>query len=146
MIDKNTTLRIDRARIQFERFDDETVMINVENGLYYSTSQSGSEVLRLVDSGCPAGMLVVALLGNSEEAEHYTSGIIRFVEELISEGILVECNPHSSAGRPIDIHSPVYSQTGAFQPPFLERFDEVQDLLLIDPIHMVDPKEGWPKI
>ena len=145
MISKNTTLRINRPRIQFERFDDETVMINVKSGLYYCLSQSGSEVLRFVDSGYPVGMLATVLLGNTEEADQHRPGIIRFVEELIREGILVEGNPHAAADRPIDIPSPVYSPTGVFQPPLLERFDEVRDLLLIDPIHMVDQAEGWPK-
>lgn len=145
MIGKNATFRIDRAKIQFERFEDETVMINVENGLYYSLSQSGSEVLRLVDSGYPAGMLEAALFGNSEEATHHSPDILRFVEDLIREGILAESNPHAADERPIDIPSPVYSLIGAFQPPVLEKFDEVSDLLLIDPIHMVDQGEGWPK-
>ncbi len=29
--------------------------------------------------------------------------------------------------------------------PVLERFDDVRDLLLIDPIHQVDQEYGWPK-
>jgi hypothetical protein len=32
-----------------------------------------------------------------------------------------------------------------YVPPVLERFDDVRDLLLIDPIHQVDQEYGWPK-
>lgn len=145
MTGNTDTFRIDRSRIQFERFEDETVMVNVENGLYYSLSYSGSEVLRLVDSGCPVGVLAAALLGDSEEAADHSTDIMRFIEELIREGILVEGNPRAEDGRPIDIPTPVLPITGEFQPPLLEKFDEVSDLLLIDPIHMVDQTEGWPK-
>jgi len=145
MIGNTDTFHIDRARIQFERFEDETVMINVVNGLYYNLSHSGSEVLRLIDSGCPVGMLVATLLGDSEEATGNSSDIIRFIEDLIREGILVEGNPHAEAGRPIDIRTPVFSTSKEFQPPLLEKFSEVSDLLLIDPIHMVDQTVGWPK-
>lgn len=145
MAGNTDTFHIDRSRIQFERFEDETVMVNVENGLYYSLSYSGSEVLRLVDSGYPVGVLVAALMGDSEEATGHSSDIMRFIKELIREGILVEGNPRAEDGRPIDIPTPLFPMTGEFQPPLLEKFDEVSDLLLIDPIHMVDQSEGWPK-
>jgi hypothetical protein len=32
-----------------------------------------------------------------------------------------------------------------YVPPVLERFDDVRNLLLIDPIHQVDQEYGWPK-
>ena len=145
MIDDKATFQIDRTRIQFERFEDETVLINVESGFYYSISQSGSELLRLVDGGCPAGMLVAAIVGDSEKAVHHSPEIIRFVENLICEGILVGGNSCLAADQSIDISRPVYSSTEGFEPPVLERFDEVRDLLLIDPVHMVDQAQGWPK-
>jgi hypothetical protein len=146
MVDKKTLFCIDRARIQFERFEDETVIINVENGLYYSLSPSGSEVLRLVDNGCSVGTLVERLLGNSEEASQHGPRIICFVEDLIREGILVEVDALAVADHTNPIPEPVCSTAGVFQPPLLEKYDEVRDLLLIDPIHMVDQSKGWPKI
>jgi hypothetical protein len=145
MLDKNASFCIDRTRIQFEKFEDETVIINVENGLYYSLSPSGSEVLRIVDSGCPSGLLIDTLLGNSEEAIQHGPNIIRFVEDLIREGILVEADDLAVADQSITIPGPVYTTAGVFQPPLLEKYDEVRDLLLIDPIHMVDQEKGWPK-
>jgi hypothetical protein len=33
---------------------------------------------------------------------------------------------------------------GAFQPPTLESYNDMQDLLLLDPIHDVDDM-GWPQ-
>jgi hypothetical protein len=146
MADENTTLCIDRIRIQFEIFEDEMVLINVENGLYYNLSKSGSEVIQLVDNGCPIGMLVTTLLGNSLEATQYRLDIMHFVELLIQEGILVEAEAQSNIDRPTAIQSPIYSSAEAFQVPLLEKYDEVRDLLLIDPIHMVDQSKGWPKI
>jgi hypothetical protein len=145
MIDKKTSFHIDSARIQFEIFEDETVIINVENGLYYSLSPSGSEVLRLVNNGCTVEMLVEALLGNSGEASQHGPSIIHFVEDLIREGILVEADALTTVDQPTPTPGPVYSKAGVFQPPLLEKYDEVRDLLLIDPIHMVDQSKGWPK-
>jgi hypothetical protein len=144
MIEKKATLRIDRARIQFEQFDDETVMINVENGLYYSLSKSGSEVLGLLEDGCRVDALATALFGDTQEATDHGSAISGFVEDLCREGILIESNTHSTSGR-FEVLTPLYPVVVAYQPPVLEKFDEVSDLLLIDPIHMVDQAQGWPK-
>ena len=36
------------------------------------------------------------------------------------------------------------SRTGDFVPPMLARFNNMSDLLLLDPIHDVD-EQGWPR-
>jgi len=66
-VDNSKTYRIDRTRIVFEQFEDETVLVNTETGYYYSLSPSGSDILRLLEEGCPAGDLIHALFGNSKE-------------------------------------------------------------------------------
>lgn len=145
MIDGRSTFQIDRARIQFERFEDETVLINVENGFYYSISRSGSELLQLLDSGYQVAMLVGIMVDDSVDSVHYSALITRFVEDLILEGILIETFNSPTTNQSIDIVRPLYSSTEGFEPLILEKFDEVSDLLLIDPIHMVDQQQGWPK-
>jgi hypothetical protein len=35
---------------------------------------------------------------------------------------------------------------GEYQGFSFERHDDMDDLLTLDPIHDVDPQEGWPKI
>lgn len=145
MIDDDATFQIDRTRIQSERFEDETVLINVESGFYYSLSASGSELLQLVEAGYPAGMLTVALLGDSLEARGQQPSVLAFLAALVREGILIGRRCRDPAYPPPDLSSPVYGSIEGFAQPVLERFDEVRDLLLIDPVHMVDETQGWPK-
>lgn len=145
MIDGRSTFQIDRTRIQFERFEDETVLINVENGFYYSISSSGSELLQLIDSGYEVGMLVGIMFDDSADTVHFNTMIIRFVEDLIFEGILIETYDSPIINQSINVVKPLYSSKEGFEPPLLEKFDEVSDLLLIDPIHTVDQQQGWPK-
>jgi hypothetical protein len=145
MIDDDATFQIDRTRIQSERFEDETVLINVESGFYYSLSSSGTELLQLVDAGCPAGMLTVALLGDSPEARGQQPSVLAFLAELVREGILIGRRRRDLSDPPPDLSRPVYPSAEGFERPVLERFDEVRDLLLIDPVHMVDETQGWPK-
>jgi hypothetical protein len=145
MIEVNAKLCIDRVRIHYERFEDETVIINVESGFYYSLSESGSEVLRLIDNGYTPEMVIIGLFGNSEEANLHTPQIIQFIEDLIREGILIHSDNQVVNHQSTNIPDPVYSSSEVFRPPLLEKYDEVRDLLLIDPIHMVDQSKGWPK-
>ena len=145
ILDAEMNVRIDRSRIHFQRFEDETVLINVESGFYYSVSRSGSELLELMENGCPVGSLVAALLGDSEEAVRHSSEIHRFIKELIEEGILSSGGPTVVPGFSMGISRPVRASIEGFEPPVLQRFDDVRDLLLIDPVHMVDQREGWPK-
>jgi hypothetical protein len=144
-VDNAGTYKLDRARIVFEQFEDETVLVNTETGYYYSLSPSGSEILRLLEEGCPAESLVHALFGNSYSISHPTGLIESFVKRLKSEGILVD----RASDHPFDTNgerrAPLYADGADFPPPALDRFDDVRDLLLIDPIHQVDAEYGWPK-
>jgi len=145
MIDGKSTFQIDRTRIQFERFEDETILINVENGFYYSISRSGSELLQLIESGYEVAMLVGIMFDDSVDTAHFNTMIIRFVEDLVFEGILIEAYDRPTINPSTNVVKPFYSSIEGFEPPLLEKFDEVSDLLLIDPIHTVDPQQGWPK-
>lgn len=144
-MDSPGTYQIDRTRVVFEQFEDETVLVNTETGYYYSLSPSGTDILRLLEDGCPAENLAHALFGNSNDISHLTILIESFVQRLISEGILVDRAsdlPFETNG---EHREPLYSDIAGFPPPALERFDDVRDLLLIDPIHEVDQEYGWPK-
>jgi hypothetical protein len=51
----------------------------------------------------------------------------------------------SADGRePTEEGSPNGHGHRAFEPPLLEKFDDLQDLILLDPVHEVLEEEGWP--
>jgi len=135
--------RIDGARIVAERFEDEAVLVNVESGYYYSLSPSGAEILEMLNDGIPADQLVPALFGESENCERLRPQIDAFVDRLAAEGIIVVHQPENGNGR--HSGSSRYAADAGYELPVLERFDDVRDLLLIDPIHQVDPEHGWPR-
>jgi hypothetical protein len=139
------TYEIDRARIIFEQFEDETVLVNTESGYYYSLSASGSEILHLLEEGCSGDNLALALFGRSETCDSFRPVIESFVEQLKAESILTA----RAKDRPVRIGTEPgparYAPGAGYEPPVLERFDDVRSLLLIDPVHQVDQKYGWPK-
>jgi hypothetical protein len=144
-VNNSQTYQIDRTKIIFEQFDDETVLVNTDSGYYYSLSPSGSEILHLLENGCAAGDLVPSLFGNSAEMCQQQIAINSFIERLIGESILVERSPDEHKHANGEQGTPLYGHGSDYAPPLLERFDDVRDLLLIDPIHQVDQEYGWPK-
>jgi hypothetical protein len=137
--------QIDRSRIIFEQFEDETVLVNTETGYYYSLSNTGSEILRLLDEGCLADDVPTILFGSCEGTHQRRDIVQKFVERLVGESIItVRSSDYSNQiGR--DPGPARYGEGIEYVPPVLERFDDVRDLLLIDPIHQVDQEYGWPK-
>lgn len=134
---------IDRSRIIFERFEDETVLVNVESGYYYSLTPTGAEILELLEEGISANSLALTLFGDSENSTRFQSRIADFVGQLAAEGIIVERESENGTGT--EVGMPRYAADAGYELPVLERFEDVRDLLLIDPIHQVDPEYGWPK-
>ena len=137
--------QIDRSRIIFEQFEDETVLVNAETGYYYSLSNTGSEVLRLLEEGCSTADLPTILFDNSEEGHQRRSIVAKFVDRLADERIIM-ARASDYASQISEKPGPALHGAGIdYAPPVLERFDDVRDLLLIDPIHQVDQEYGWPK-
>lgn len=137
--------QIDRTRIIFEQFEDETVLVNTETGYYYSLSDTGSEVLRLLDEGCSADDLPTILFGSSEDTHQWRDIVEKFVERLADESIITVRSSDNSNHIERAPGPARYGEGTEYVAPVLDRFDDVRDLLLIDPIHQVDQEYGWPK-
>jgi hypothetical protein len=88
----------------------------------------------------------------SEIVDHYVGdldvirqGLDRFVSELCDEDLIVasELASASSSDAP---KSAAIADRPTFAAPQLEKYTDMQELLLIDPIHEVNDDQGWPKM
>ena len=66
----------------------------------------------------------------------------RFVAELESERLIVSEADATPDPQVAGAQLPNAAR-GPFVPPSIQRYSDMQDLLLVDPIHEVDPT-GWP--
>jgi hypothetical protein len=145
MLVKSGYYRIDRSKILFEQFEDETVLINTETGFYYSLSQEGSQILRLIDEECSADALLSMLFETTDEFASIAGEISNFLANLANEGIIVPCSVEHKNSAEVLGDKPRCANPAQFKTPVLQRFDDVRELLLIDPVHQVDQEYGWPK-
>jgi hypothetical protein len=109
-----------------ETIDGEVVAIDLETGTYYSLRATGA----LVWAGIDARVAVADI------AAGIGIGIDALIADLEAESLIRPATePPTPWSCEPDPDAPA---------PELERFTDLEDLLLLDPIHDVDA-EGWPR-
>lgn len=134
--------RVNAPQVLYEAFDDEMVIINLDSGSYYTLNDTGRVIWEIVSAGGALEQALAALSARFEDisAEQETR-IHAFVQGLVDEELIV-VDTLSAGQVPIN-DAPRNDQRRAYIPPALEKYTDMQELLLLDPIHEVD-EQGWP--
>jgi hypothetical protein len=137
-----TTYSINAPDVIAETIDGETMLVNLATGSYYNLEGSGAEVWSLLMEGATPRQiseeLAARFIGEKEEIE---GAVARLVDELRAEQILVESLP--TAARPATPPPAEAAARRPFAAPKLAKFTDMQDIILLDPVHEVDAR-GWP--
>ena len=136
---RTEALEIDPRRIVHETVDDETIIIDFDSGSYFSLTGSGPEIWGLIAAGA-----TVDQIGEELERRYPGAGsaetVPGLVERLVDEGLVVAGREADGSAVRID---PVDGSVDGFAEPVLTKFTDLQELLLLDPIHEID-ESGWP--
>jgi hypothetical protein len=134
---------INAPHIVHEAFEDgEVVMINLKSGQYYSVTGAGSEIWGMLARGASAGEIVERLASRYEgNLAEIIDAAASFLRELEREELVVVVEGGNSPA-PASDPEPDHPKR-PFQPLILERFNDMKELLLLDPIHEVEDA-GWP--
>ncbi len=123
-----------------EDFGSEIVILNLNNGKYFSLTGLASNLWRDLAAGHSPQRVIDQL---SQTYGQQAAAIQQFVETLIGEQLI---RSRSSANEILDpAHATVVitmSPEAVFPP--LEMYDDMAELILSDPIHDVDEEMGWP--
>jgi hypothetical protein len=123
-----------------ETFDDEVVIVNFGSGKYHSLQGSGRRIWEWLGSGPTLDAVVDRGIASFEGDPGSIGQSIRaFIEMLTQEGLVVPVPDGAPEGVPSGEPSP----REPFAAPALNTFSDMQELLLLDPIHEVD-EAGWP--
>lgn len=117
-------------------FDGEIVAINLDTGVYYSVKDSAALIWHDLVDGHSIEALLKAVHGNSEVQAATTI----FIDELVASGLMRVAPAPAAPANP----SRVAAAAGSMSAPVLEPFGDMQDLLLLDPVHDIDEEMGWP--
>ncbi|WP_158988796.1 hypothetical protein [Mucilaginibacter sp. L196] len=123
-------------RLAADVFDGEYIIANLDTGLYYSIQglavsmvkalpfQDQNQVIRLLADTFPENAITI---------ETELSAILK---ELLNEEIVKQESTATSTS------DPTYSLPSEYVPSRFNRYADMQDLLMLDPIHDVD-EDGW---
>jgi hypothetical protein len=133
-------LRVNTPLVASQIIDGEAVLIHFETGCYYSAGRGGAEVLRLLEAGLDLGQIVEDLADRYAAPGDVREDVFDFVGRLVEEGLVADAPPRD-AGTPAV--APADSRPVLEEAPGLEKYTDLEDLLLLDPIHDAD-EAGWP--
>jgi len=141
-MDLSDRYRPRRPNVISDMIDDEVVIIDLASGAYYSLDHCGSLVWQALDTGLTVGQAVERLLERySGEPEPMRQSVALFVSQLVDEGLITD-RPAEDLGAAGVSPAPMTDRR-PFAAPTLLKYDDMQDLIMLDPIHEVDTT-GWP--
>jgi hypothetical protein len=136
--------RVNSPLVINETIDGEAIMINLATGSYYSLDRVGGEVWALLEASLPVEDIVVQLGRRYHAVEDdIWRGVEDLLQRLSSEELVVPCDDSDPIGAASLEPAPTSRQP--FRAPRLEKFTDMQDLILLDPVHEVDSR-GWPHL
>lgn len=132
------SLSLDTNKIIFEEIENEVIFINLRTGSYYSLVGTAVEVWRLLEQNCSISQISAALGTHyGVPPQQVASDVEQFLAPLLEEQIVY------SLGGGVPAYQGIVSNGTDYAPPRMTVYDDMQDLLMIDPIHDVD-ESGWP--
>lgn len=120
-----------------EELDGEVIAINMSTGIYYSMVGWSAWAWSALTSGMAP--TEVGAVMSDHGAEDGTFAASAFADELVRERLVVERTP--GAGTDPEPAGPPDAAVDAL---VLQRFTDMEDLILLDPVHDVDESQGWP--
>lgn len=145
-----TRFRIKKPRVIHQTLDGEVVIINLETGNYYSLLGTGAEIWSAIERNADLEGILAALGWKyAAPGDGLAEAVARFVEQLQQEGLIEALGqgaPEAPEALAPEPDAPPGYQGAAFEPPVLEKYDDMQDLILLDPVHEIDEEKGWPHL
>ena len=150
-MNSNTPYKVNKADVVSEKFDDEVVIINLDSGNYYSLEEIGFDIWSLIENEASTDKIVEWVMSqyDSGNAEEINKLVSQFVAELREEGLVIPDKtlknkdmktPDNQNERKIVLEKPLSN----LDTIVLHKYTDMQDFLLVDPIHEVEYKD-WPK-
>jgi hypothetical protein len=125
-----------------ELIDGEVVIINMQSGSYYSLMDTGAIVWEMLEQSWGRSDMLDRLVAQYDaDADTLAQSLDQLLEQLHNESLILVAEATKTSIKTEDLPQ----QKQPFTPPTFYKYDDMQELLLVDPIHDVDPA-GWPNL
>jgi Coenzyme PQQ synthesis protein D (PqqD) len=155
MPDEQLTLNV--AQVVHETIDGETILIHLGSGAYYSLAGCGAEVWELLAAGAGVEEVVSSTQTRYDaDPEHVAQPVRALIDQLLAEELILESSSTvSSQVQPSSETTTTSSPAGEeehkttrapFVAPVLHKYTDMQQFMLVDPLHDVEQDVGWPHL
>jgi hypothetical protein len=136
--------RVNSPNVIHETIEGEVILIDLKTGTYYSLREAGAAIWEAIDRGAGLDAIEDALERRYEgSSDEIREAVRRLVGELEREGLIrADLDGDPTAGQPV--FEPGRGVRRPFEAPSLEKHTDMQDLILLDPVHEVGA-QGWPQ-
>jgi hypothetical protein len=142
MLDKQ--YKINELRVISETIEGETIIIDLDTGNYYSVNKSAAIIWNQIEMNNPTNNILQSVLNfydtNEDTAEKSVEEIIKF---LITNNLISEVDLVVSLSKIEKISN---NKKELFIIPKIEKYDDMKEMLLADPVHDVSENDGWPNL
>jgi len=146
---ESTCFRIKGSNIIHETIDRETVIVNLDSGNYYSLENTGARVWSSIEKEASLRQMI------EDISFHYNAGgeeikkaLSKLLTLLRGEGLIAFFEREEPGPGPVSPEGDRIdggAERKPFEVPVLHKYNDMQELLLLDPIHEVD-ETGWPNV
>jgi hypothetical protein len=129
--------------VVFENFGDEAVILNLRSGNYYSLDGVGMLYWEYLSQGVPPNQIAAHICGcytASVDEAAIASDLDALFAQLHLEGLIRSSNTCRALA---DVTNGTTKLSAEYARPMLSKFDDVAEMLLLDPVHDVS-EVGWP--
>jgi hypothetical protein len=125
--------------VVLENFGDEAVILNLQTGSYYSLDGVGMFYWEHLSRGVPSRQIASHITGRYADPVAVTGDLDQLLAQFQAEGLIRS----SKVVRAMAEITCTAELPAEYARPVLSKFDDVADMLLLDPVHDVS-EVGWP--
>ncbi len=141
MTETSSTARfeVNDPHVVAEIVDGEVVVVDLRSGFYYSLVGTASFVWTALAAGKTLAETQHAVKAAYDQTEESLKDALAiFTGQLVHEGLLRPSSRDTASGV-----LPVPASRAVYHRPVVEKFTDMKEFLLVDPIHEVNVR-GWP--
>lgn len=130
---------VNEPHVVAENVDGEVVVVDLRSGYYFSLTGSAALIWNALAAGAALSETAQAVRVSYENPGADLETVLKaFADQLLQEGLLRESKRSVSA-----FSLPHGAARVPYYPPVFEKFTDMKEFLLVDPIHEVNVR-GWP--
>lgn len=136
-----TRFIVNQPRFVDETIGGEALVMDMVRGSYYSCLGTAAAAWNALKAGATAEEIAPRLGDTGADGDQVDRDLEAFVADLLTNELLV---PRPEGNEPDAAALAAVEWPAAYEAPVLERYTDLADLILLDPVHDVS-EDGWPR-